>query len=190
MALSVIGIGYPRTGTMSMKLALEQLGFGPCHHMVELFNLPQRWQGWIDATRGKAADFEALLEGYTSSTDVPVCYFYRELLALYPDAKFILTERPASDWYDSALATILSQMLMNRVAGTPTEELIKGIFIDRYEGREYERGYMPAKQLLVCRPGDGWRPLCDFLGVPVPDGAYPKVNSREEWVQRQKDKYE
>lgn len=111
MPLKIIGAGFGRTGTLSMKLALEQLGFGPCHHMVEVFGKPDHIALWQDAADGKAVNWEDIFNGYLSAVDWPACYFWRELSGLYPDAKVLLTLRDPEKWYDSAIATIFAGMM-------------------------------------------------------------------------------
>ena len=88
MPLKVVGAGFGRTGTMSLKLALEQLGLGPCHHMVEVITHPDTARYWIDAADGRP-DWDATFRGYASAVDFPTCMFYRELADRYPDAIII-----------------------------------------------------------------------------------------------------
>jgi hypothetical protein len=111
MTLRVLGLGLGRTGTLSLKLALEQLGFGPCEHMVTLFDDRPRVDRWLEAARRKAAgepiDWEGLFAGYGATVDWPGVWFWRELLAAYPAAKVILTVRDPERWYASAADTIL-----------------------------------------------------------------------------------
>src|SRR5919199_3150253 len=106
MALEVIGAGFGRTGTMSLKVALEELGFGPCYHMTEVFANPKHVKFWEAAARGEPVDWEELFRGYRSSVDWPGAAFYEELMERYPDAKVILTVRDPDRWYESALNTI------------------------------------------------------------------------------------
>lgn len=106
MALQIIGAGYGRTGTMSLKHALEMLGFGPCYHMIELTNEPERVGHWLQAAKGKKVKWEKLFEGYQSIADFPGCLYYQSLLQAYPQAKVILTVRDAESWYKSARSTI------------------------------------------------------------------------------------
>jgi hypothetical protein len=106
MALKVIGSGLGRTGTMSTKLALEQLGF-PCHHMVEVFMNPQSIPLWVDAGNGKP-DWDAIFDGYTAMVDHPGCAYWRELMDFYPDAKVLHTVRDPDKWFDSTQATIFN----------------------------------------------------------------------------------
>jgi hypothetical protein len=139
LSLKVIGIGYPRTASLSLKLALEQLGFGPCHHMTEVFPRPERWQYWVDAAEGKPVDWDAIFEGFTSTTDAPACYFYRELAAHYPDAKVIHSVRDPDKWAESAANTVLSQDLQDGVADTPLGNWLDKVFYDRYAGADNDR---------------------------------------------------
>ncbi len=106
MPLDVIGAGFGRTGTMTLKHALEELGFGPCYHMIELTNEPERAKMWLQAAQGKAPHWDSVLEGFSSITDFPGCLFYKELLQQYPQAKVILTTRDPESWYQSAAKTI------------------------------------------------------------------------------------
>ena len=110
MALQVIGAGLGRTGTLSLKFALEQLGFGPCYHMMEVLMHPAREARiaqWNALTAGGAHDWERILDGYAAAVDWPTCNYYRELMTLYPDAKVILSRRSdAATWFDSTQATI------------------------------------------------------------------------------------
>jgi hypothetical protein len=110
MGLQVIGAGFGRTGTMSLKLALEQLGFGPCYHMMEVFAHPEHNAVWEGATLGQPTDWPAFLAPYRAAVDWPVCNFWRELAVVFPDAKFILTERDPEKWYNSISQTIIPAM--------------------------------------------------------------------------------
>ena len=101
MGLKVIGTGFGRTGTDSMREALNILGFGPCHHMVEVNNDPEQKRLWRALAAGAAPDWEQLFAGYASCVDFPSACFWRELLAFYPDAKALLTWRPTESWWDS-----------------------------------------------------------------------------------------
>src|SRR5262249_30221032 len=126
MALKVIGSGYGRTGTLSLKLALEQLGFGPCHHMLEVFPRPQTMPLWIDAARGKP-DWEAIFDGFQSMVDHPGCKFWRELAAYYPDAKVIHTVRDPERWFASTQATIFSPQMNFESAPPPMRDFMKEV---------------------------------------------------------------
>src|SRR5947208_5972250 len=106
MSLQVIGSGVGRTGTHSLKLALEQLGFGKCYHMMELFQNPEGLIHFQQAERGETVDWDKLFEGYKSAVDYPVARYYKQLIAAYPNAKIIHTLRDAESWYQSAIETI------------------------------------------------------------------------------------
>lgn len=106
MPIKVIGAGFGRTGTMTLKHALEELGYGACYHMIELTNHPEKAREWLKAANGKKPDWDWIFNGYSSVTDFPACLFYKELLKTYPDAKVILTTRDSESWYKSARKTI------------------------------------------------------------------------------------
>ena len=200
MTLKVIGAGLGRTGTLSLKLALEHLGFGPCYHMVEvLTDLQRKVPQWIEAANGNP-DWDAIFEGYHSTTDYPACMYWRELLAKYPDAKVILTVRDPDSWFESGSVTVFSPAHRERLeqAGPMAEFFKSSVFSEIGEGvtdRQFMTDYFrrwnqsvideaPPEKLLVYQAGEGWQPLCDFLGVPVPAEPYPRVNTREEMVAR------
>jgi Sulfotransferase domain len=193
VALKVFGAGYPRTASLSLKIALEQLGFGPCHHMTEVFPRPERWQYWVDASQGKPVDWDTVFEGFVSSSDAPACFFFKEITARYPDAKVILSVRDADKWADSAANTAMGLVMRDGVVGTPMGDWLDKTFYFRIgdalgDADRLKRFYaehndavmatVPAEQLLVYEVGSGWEPLCEFLGVPVPDEPYPRVNDR------------
>lgn len=197
MALKVIGSGLGRTGTLSTKLALEQLGFAPCHHMVEVFTHPDTVPLWIEAGRGRA-DWDAIFDGYAAMVDHPGCCYWRELADAYPDAKVLHTVRDPEKWFASTQATIFNP---DRPAGPPAGPFRD--FMDQvhawYGGDIHDRGFMvdffhrhteaviagvPKDRLLVFNVAEGWDPLCAFLGVPAPKGPYPRENSTHEFQTR------
>ena len=200
MALKVIGAGLGRTGTLSLKLALEHIGFAKCYHMSEMIvNMREHLPLWNESAKGNP-QWDAIFEGYQSTTDYPACSLWRELAAKYPEAKIILTVRDADKWFDSSAATVFSPEHRERFEGNAamTEFFRLTVFGD-LEGRLGDRAKMveffnrwnqsviddvPPERLLVYRAGDGWEPLCNFLGVPVPPEPYPRVNSREEMTAR------
>jgi hypothetical protein len=107
MALKVIGTGMGRTGTHSLKLALEELGFSKCYHMEDLLNRPADIIYWEDAYAGKSINWDELFSGYQAAVDIPTFMFYKELLLKYPEAKFIHTTRDPESWYKSFGDTII-----------------------------------------------------------------------------------
>ena len=108
MGLKVIGAGFGRTGTKSLQLALEELGFGKCYHMEELFRNPEGVVHWESAYQEKETDWNALFQNYDSAVDFPTSMYYKELADHYPDSKVILTVRDPEKWYKSAYDTIFS----------------------------------------------------------------------------------
>jgi hypothetical protein len=193
MSLSVIGAGFGRTGTLSMKLALEALGFGPCHHMAEVLLNPNQLAQWRDVAQGNLPDWDDILAGYNSAIDWPSAYYWRELSKHNPDAKIILTVRSPESWYESFSKTILQTM------GPENNPLSFGVKIINntiFDGRPDDRAHaiavyeknttdvqaaFPADRLLTYELGDGWEPLCKFFNKPIPDTPFPKNNSTEEF---------
>lgn len=106
MALQVIGAGLGRTGTLSLKEALEALGFGPCYHMLELLSHPEQVRHWEAASRGEPVAWDELFAGYQAAVDYPTARYYRELLQQYPEARVILTVRDPDSWWESVRETI------------------------------------------------------------------------------------
>lgn len=194
MALKVIGAGYGRTATLSLKIALERLGFGPCYHMTEVFMAPESMVHWVRASQG-APDWETIFEGFAAAVDFPACRFWRELAAFYPDARVLLSVRDPEKWFESTQATIFSPSAVQMLDRSPMKDFVKEVVWDFFDGRIHDRDFMiaafrkhnadvqaaiPAKRLLVYEASQGWPPLCEFLGVPVPADPFPRVNSREE----------
>lgn len=200
MPIQVIGAGLGRTGTLSLKAALEELGFGKCYHMVEVFGRMEDARVWDAAARGEPVDWDALFDGYRSTVDWPSCAFYRELMEKYPDAKVVLTVRDPEKWYESARNTIYAVrtafpkwMAALRPGMSDFGKMVDrvvwdGTFQGRFEDRafaidvfnrhiEQVRQTVPADRLLVFEVREGWGPLCTFLGVPVPEGKpFPHLN--------------
>ncbi len=204
MSLEVIGAGFGRTGTLSLKLALEKLGFGKCYHMLEVRENPEHVEVWQQATRGEPVDWRALYQGYRATVDWPSCNFWEIQLREFPDARVILSERDPKRWYESVMNTIYPSSMKARESNDPMikshaemvfELIWEGTFHGRVENQEhaidvylahneYVKKQAPPDQLLVFQAADGWEPLCRFLEVPVPDEAYPRVNTTEEFQAR------
>lgn len=202
MAISVIGAGVGRTGTYSLKLAIEQLGVGPCYHMeVVLHHMPVHVPLWSVALSGQP-DWQAIYNGYQSAVDWPTACFFRELHEAYPAAKFVLTDRNPEKWADSFGATIY-KLLGGRDQAPPEMkewlEMSAGVIaktgfppgLDRDDlikafsaHNEMVRSAIPADQLLVFEVKDGWAPLCEFLEKPVPSEPFPRTNDRSEFWDR------
>lgn len=198
--LQVIGAGFGRTGTMSLKLALEQLGFGPCHHMIEVIRSPEQVDFWEAAANGAAGDWEAALGGYRSAVDWPTAHYWRELSEAYPDARIILSHRTPESWWASFSDTILKaldgrdrmptpmlrrnmtaahKIIVEQTLGGKTD---KASALAAFARRiEEVKAAIPPERLLMFDVREGWEPLARFLGCPVPDTPFPRSNSREEF---------
>ena len=193
--MNVIGAGVGRTATFSLKFALEHIGLGPCYHMSEVFASARRSIPlWLDVVNGKP-DWDTIFDGYQSTTDYPACSYWRELADYYPDAKVVLTVRDADSWFDSVSETIFSDQMHGSLAGSPVETVMRGVIFDAFGDRRKDRAFMtdwfkrrnqqvidalPRERLLVYSPQEGWEPLCAFLGVPLPDEPFPRINRRDE----------
>jgi hypothetical protein len=194
MPLKVIGAGFGRTGTMSLKAALEQLGLGPCYHMVEcLPRGPEHWQKWIDAASGRP-DWNTLFDGFESTVDFPSCSSYKALATHYPDAKVILTVRDPERWFESTQDTIFAphwiEYLRKVEMGKFIQLTVNDYLQDRMHDKEHlirrfqehiaeVRNTIPASRLLVFEVKEGWGPLCEFLKLPEPDATFPFLNDEE-----------
>jgi hypothetical protein len=196
MSLAVIGAGYGRTGTLSLKSALETLGFVKCHHMIEVINTPGAADQWLAAIDATEVDWDALFEGFTACVDWPACHFYQALADYYPEAKVVLTVRDPLEWYQSMLATTL-RVIRPRLADPDnrnlgTELVVKAAFNGCIDDAEHAVEMfkrhtqevidsIEPERLLVYNAGEGWGPLCEFLERPVPAVPFPRVNSRDEF---------
>jgi hypothetical protein len=204
MTLAVIGAGFGRTGTLSFKIALEMLELAPCYHMVEVLQHEGHAQLWHQAADAPVPDWR-MLHGYQAAVDWPVCYFWRELAASFPQAKIVLTLRDSQRWYQSVYETIYQWMRrpvseqMSPIARAQhvmaTDLILQRTFGGRFEDRahaiavyechnERVQRSLPAERLLVYEVSQGWAPLCNFLGLPIPEAPFPQVNSTDEFKSR------
>ena len=202
MPLNVIGAGVGRTGTYSLKLAINQIGLGPCHHMEEvLHNMPAQVPLWSAASSGQA-EWLRIYSGYKSAVDWPTACFFGDLAQEFPKAKFVLTLRDPERWADSFGATIYKLLAgkdeapeeMRAWLEMATEVIAKTGFplglnpdelVSAFRSHnEAVKETIPANRLLVFEVKQGWAPLCDFLDVPVPDTEFPRTNHREEFWDR------
>ena len=200
MALQIVGAGLGRTGTLSLKGALEQLLGAPCYHMVEVFGRPDDVAVWQRAIDGETPDWDALFDGYRAVVDWPACAFWREISAHYPDAPVLLSTRSSSEsWWKSASATIFEAQVraiddtselgphLRMTDAMLTQRFTSGWREERTARDAYDahnaavRDAIPADRLVEWSPGDGWEPLCVALGVPVPGGEFPHVNSTDDF---------
>jgi len=202
MALSVIGSGFGRTGTKSLKEGLEQLGFAPCHHMHEIVTHPEQVAHWQAVAAGQPVDWNEVFAGYHSQVDWPGAHVWRELSAAFPDAKVVHTLRPAEMWWNSYTKTIGKLMSTYKQIPLPPhitaildawntmvgEKVFSGRTNDREtciaafnRNTEQVRDTIPANRLLLFDVSEGWGPLCKFLGVPFPATPFPHHNLRADF---------
>jgi len=209
MSLKVIGAGFGRTGTLSLKLALEQLGFAPCYHMIETGQRPEHDALWLAIARGESDDWRLILEGYAACVDWPGVSIWRTLVAANPEAKVILTVRDPERWYASAASTIFARMrnfadaLARGDAVDPARQahmtMVNKLVVDNSFSGSLDKAHaiavfnahndevrrtVPPDRLLVYESGEGWDRLCAFLDVPKPQTPYPEVNSTEDFAAR------
>lgn len=200
MSLKVVGAGLGRTGTHTQKVVLEQLLGGPCHHMVELFMHPEQVPFWQQAIDGAPLrEWSSVLDGYVAAVDWPAAHWYAELAEANPDALVLLSVRAnADEWYRSASNTIFPAIaavpaddpwgmavrkMLGADIGDPADENAAKAGYERHNAEV--RATIPADRLLEWKATDGWAPLCERLGVPVPDEPFPVTNTTEEWQARQ-----
>ncbi len=210
--MKMIGAGFGRTGTTSLKAALEELGYGPAYSLGEVFEKPEHVEVWEAARRGERIDWRKFLSNYEVTVDWPACYFYEEIMEEFPEAKVILTFRDPENWYESMRSTIyllrkitngpfpiraafrLARLFAPGPVGTArlADRLVwEDTFDGRFEDREYARRVfkqsnedvrrrVPPERLLVFDVREGWEPLCNFLGIEVPDKPFPHLNETKE----------
>lgn len=201
MTLAIIGSGFGRTGTMSMKMALEQLGFGPCHHMIEVVENPAQPAHWKAIAAGRKVKWAEVFKGYNSQVDWPGAHVWRETAIAFPGAKVVHTERPEDEWWNSFSVTI--SKLFDRAPGmsmpphiadifrTMSDWLMQETFADHTDrataiaayrrNNQRVRDTIPAERLLVFNVAEGWDPLCRFLNAPKPATPFPRSHPRDEF---------
>jgi hypothetical protein len=212
--MQLIGAGLPRTGTLTQKLALEQLGLAPCYHWVNVLADLDQVELWNRAMDGEGP-WDEVFAGCQATVDWPGGYFYKELIDVYPDAKVLLSVRNPESWEPSFRETIVGlshgEALMRLLASARGEidprwrrylDLVERMFwgpegtfadgwaepaqlIEQFERHnEAVKRIVPAERLLVWQVTEGWEPLCEFLGVEVPSEPLPHENDRETFLDR------
>ncbi|MDP6953159.1 MAG: sulfotransferase [Alphaproteobacteria bacterium] len=193
MTLAVIGAGFGRTGTDSMKAALELLGFGPCHHMKEVLASEEQTRIWRAIAAGGTPDWDKVFADFNACVDWPSAFYWRQISAHWPEAKILLTVRDSESWYRSMEQTIFRVVRQGTDMESLGRKLIESqVFGGNIDDREaviaaFERNTAEVQaafgpdRLLTYHIGDGWEPLCRFLGVPVPDQDFPRTNSTAEF---------
>jgi len=199
--MKVIGAGFGRTGTMSLKGALEQIGYGPSFHMIDVARQPELLPQWQAAVDGRPVDWQQVFDGWESTVDWPACTFWEDIWKTFPDAKVLLSVRDPEAWYAScrksihasAQAAVKGELEGGSVEVSPEAmKMINGlIWNGTFEGRFDDKAFaidvfnrhnedvkskVPSDKLLVYEISQGWEPLCEFLDVPVPDAPMPHLN--------------
>lgn len=198
MTLRVVGAGLGRTGTKSLKFALELLLGAPCYHMAEVFEKPVHVDFWRRAGLGETTNWDEVFDGYVAAVDWPMAGFWEEIAAAYPDAIILHSTRSDSDtWFQSATQTILRPR--DRDPDDPREQMWRAVSGRTFDGPSHERefaiaGYerhnqhvldtAPADRLVRYQPGDGWEPLCTALDLPVPDEPFPHTNTTAQFREK------
>ena len=205
MSLKVIGAGLGRTSTMSLKFALEKLLGGPCYHMVELFeHLEEHLPYWEGAARNEAVEWDKVFDGFITAVDEPVSTRWQSITEYYPDALVILSVRDPDSWWKSANETIFQVKQRPRESMSPARQrwldMIMTIYDTQYPDgftdsraakasfvahNERVRQAIPPERLLIWDVSQGWEPICEALGLPVPDEPFPRSNSTAEFKARQ-----
>ena len=196
MGLKVVGAGVGRTGTTSLKMALEHLLSRPCYHMLELRENPDHIKFWHQAAFGGEPDWHVELSGYGAGVDWPVSAFWGELSKAFPEALILLSKRPAGDWWESASQTIYTpsqqgpglmketseQVSKNRFPIHPIiqDQQASMALFEKWNNDVIAQA--PAERLLVWAIGDGWEPICAALHLPVPEIPFPHKNNREFFI--------
>jgi hypothetical protein len=197
MSLKVVGAGFGRTGTLSLKVALERIGFGPCYHMVEVFPRPEHVAMWHRLAFEQSMDWDEIFRGFHATVDWPAARWWREIAAHFPDAKVLLSVRDSEAWYKSVTDTIYQPMKSPAPDGVPElvrlqsemarKAILDETFDNRFENKAHAievfrkhnqavRDAIDPARLLVFDVREGWGPLCRFLEVPIPDEPFPRLN--------------
>lgn len=193
MALKVVGAGFGRTGTLSLKNALEKIGFGPCYHMMEVFPRPDHVAMWHQLAINQTMDWDLVFHDFRATVDWPAARWWREIAAHFPEAKVLLSVRDPEAWYKSMTDTIYqpvpagvpepirlqSEMVRTAILGDTFgyrfEDKAHAIDVFKRHIEEVRDTIEPAR-LLVFDVREGWAPLCRFLEVAVPLDPFPRVN--------------
>lgn len=199
MALRVVGAGLGRTGTHSLKLALEQLLGGPCYHMLEVFGRPDdvpRWQRAVDGDPMPVEQWDEIFDGYVAAVDWPAAAWWKPISEVYPGSIILLSTRSSADaWYQSATDTIFHVMRSGGPADDAWNRMVTGMLGQftadvndpaaskaAYERHNADvRATVPPARLVDWQPGDGWEPICAALDIPVPDAPFPHVNTTDDF---------
>ncbi len=197
MGLRVVGAGFGRTGTHSLKLALERLRGSPCYHMVEVFKHPEHVSDWHAAALGNLPDWNKLFDGYSAAVDWPASAYWKELSEHYPEALVLLSVRDVEAWWRSTQNTIFHGLDDH---GDPQwRAMLNAMFESRFTTKLHDhdtcvsaflgniesvKATIDPSRLLVWQASDGWEPICNALSLPVPSEPFPLTNTTEDWAKR------
>ncbi|KAI8377843.1 uncharacterized protein BYT42DRAFT_571906 [Radiomyces spectabilis] len=207
MPLKIIGAGYGRTATCSLRTALEKLGYRTHHGRYLVLGPTEHIDIWTRAYQdpNHEDEWEEIYKDWDAAIDWPSMTFYKELIQKYPDAKVILTVRSAESWYNSMCKTIfkdifhvkkdevphhiwrvseLCRMIMfdGDEADLENPERTKAKFMKIFDDHVAEvKRIVPPERLLIMQLGEGWEKLCPFLRVDIPNEPYPNSNSAKEF---------
>jgi hypothetical protein len=199
MGLRVIGAGCGRTGTASLKMALERLLGAPCYHMIEVFQHPEHIPAWRSAMLGEAVDWNKLFSGYAAAVDWPAGACWPELMGAFPDGLVLLSVRDPEAWWTSANETIFAGLEDNPIAPPGWLDMVHDMIRNRFGADITDRESciaafnahnarvretVPKERLLVWQACDGWAPICNALHLDIPDEPFPRTNTTEEWRSR------
>jgi hypothetical protein len=192
--MQIIGAGLGRTGTTSLKIALQLLTGKPSYHMADIFENPSHIEFWHSKATGETVDWNRFFASYGSAIDWPAAAFWPELMRVYPEAKVLLSERDPESWWKSANRTIFPKILQ---ATGPWREMMDSLFAKHFTlaltdktaciaayQRNTERvlDEVPAQRLIRWQAEDGWKPICEALGVDKPNQPFPKANTTEDFL--------
>lgn len=200
--LEVVGEGLGQTGTHSLVQALEIIGLGPCYTILDIEKHPGHHKTLKYRSDGEIIDWRSFFSGYRSAVDWPTVSFLPEIFAMFPECKVVLTLRDASSWYETAWTTIIPGLEATVFHPDPVErsrsELKRRLILDgTFEGRNKDRDFaiaiyenhiasvidlVPEDQSLLYRVDEGWKKLCDFLGLQIPDKPFPHQNRGAKFI--------
>jgi len=197
--MKIIGAGFGRTGTLSIKHALEELGFGPCYHMKTALTRPWHIPFWMKAERKSPRQWRRFFRHYNATVDWPASEFYEDLINIWPDAKVLLTIRDPESWYDSSRETIyriqtyFPWWFPKLFVRLQEKHIWQGRFKGQFEDKKFAidnfinhieevKKIVPSEKLLVYDIRQGWEPLCRFLEVPVPQKPFPDLHDKESYL--------
>jgi len=196
--VKIIGAGLGRTGTHSLKIALEFLFQGACYHMMELFQRPDDIQYWQSAADGKKIDWQEFMSPWVATVDWPGAPLFDQMAAAFPDALVLLSTRDSETWFKSCNDTIFQLLKAGQSKGRtePLTKLMatelkqwlttdlsdKNKVISAYEiHNQRVRESVEPGRLIEWSPEDGWLPICSKLNLTVPEIDFPHLNATQDF---------